>query len=330
MRYGRLISVLMLLVMVLTGCYNRRQQRVVYADLNERQLDSLAFLRNHHFTQNFNFIVTADSLPLLEQQPEEKVNSMPTDSFQIYKGQRLVVADIRILPTDTVDSVWIQVAHNQDTFGWTHESDLLDSADPDDPISRFITVFSNTHLIIFLIIVTLIAGVYFLRKLSKADGKIVHFNDIDTFYPTLLTILVSASATLYASIQNFDPEMWREFYFHPSLNPFVQPRLMGLFIGSVWLMLIIALASVEDVVRQLGFDEAVLYLSGLLAICAIDYVVFSVTTLWYVGYVLLVAYVVFALWRYWRYARMPMICGKCGGKIPGKGRCPHCGAMNIS
>ena len=43
--------------------------------------------------------------------------------------------------------------------------------------------------------------------------------------------------------------------------------------------------------------EAILYLGGLAAICAVDYVVFSITTLYYLGYPLLIAYYVFALRR---------------------------------
>ena len=41
--------------------------------------------------------------------------------------------------------------------------------------------------------------------------------------------------------------------------------------------------------------EAMVYLMGLGGICAVDYIVFSITTLYYIGYFLLVAYFIFSL-----------------------------------
>jgi hypothetical protein len=60
---------------------------------------------------------------------------------------------------------------------------------------------------------------------------------------------------------------------------------------------IVAIATIDDVRHHLPLGEAILYLGGLAAVCAFDYVVFSVTTLYYIGYLLLIAYFVFALYR---------------------------------
>ena len=163
---------------------------------------------------------------------------------------------------------------------------------------------------------------------AAPQAKLVHFNDINSFYPTLLCLLVATSATLYSSIQLFDPEMWRHFYYHPTLNPFAVPFSLGLFLVSVWAILIVAIAVLDDVRRQLPFGEAILYLLGLGATCAVVYVVFSVFTLYYIGYPLLVAYVVFAVWCYFRRPRPRYQCGRCGGLLYDKGTCPHCGALN--
>ena len=111
-------------------------------DLTTAELDSTTFLATHHYAQNFNFVVKSDSFPLFIQQPEEVLSNLPTDSFYVHKNDFLVVADIRIMPIDTKDSVWIQVALNQSSFGWTHESELLPHVVPDDPISQFIDLFS--------------------------------------------------------------------------------------------------------------------------------------------------------------------------------------------
>lgn len=312
-----------------SSCYHRRAEgKKSPVEYSAEELDSLLFLQTHHYGQNYNFIVRTDSLELIRQLPEEQINALPTDTFAVPRHVHLVVADIRILPADTIDSVWVQVALNQDDIGWTHESELLANVDPDDPISQFISIFSNVHLLVFLIVILLIGIAYLLRALLRRHAYIVHFNDISSFYPTLLALTVATSATLYSSIQYFVPETWRHFYFHPTLNPFACPPLLMVFLISVWLIIIVGLAAVDDTFRHLRGTSAILYLLGLMAICALNYIIFTITTYYYIGYLLYVAYVCFALWRYFRYSRMHYICGNCGARMKKKGHCPQCGIMN--
>ena len=332
MRNIRTILTIIIVACCLAACYSNKRPasgQMPVADYTDSQIDSLRFLLTHHYTENYNFVVRTDSMLLTRQMPEELLNGLAVDSFTVLHDQRLVVADIRVIPNDTVDSVWIQVALDQANFGWIHESELLNNVDPDDPISQFISFFSNEHLLIFLIVVILIFVGYTLRLLIKRNAHIVHFRDIDTFYPTLLALIVAISATLYSSIQLFAPDMWRHFYFHPTLNPFTQPFLLAVFLASVWLMVIVAIAAVDDTFRHLKVGEGLLYLLGLLGMCALNYVVFSVSTLYYIGYPLLALYVTFAFWRYFHHTRSKYICGNCGMQIHKKGQCPHCGTMNV-
>lgn len=299
MRTSHVLLCLLALMSLLSGCYRERtpsrfrlQDTLVVADtLTKEQQDSITFAATHHYSENFNFVVRADSMFLLQQEPEEWINGMMTDSFAVRRGFHVVVADIRILPNDDEDSVWVRLATEDNVFGWIHESKMLKKVDPDDPISQFISTFSDVHLLIFLAIFMLIIIAYVLRKQLKRNNHIVHLNDISSLYPTSLCINVAASATFYASIQMFAPDTWRAFYFHPSLNPFSQPLLMGMFLGSVWLMLILAIAAVDETLRLLRFEEAVAYLLNLGAVCALCYIIFSISTLYYVGYPLLVIYV---------------------------------------
>ena len=304
-----------ILSFLLTSCYNQGPITSDAWNLTERQLDSISFYTTHHYTQGYNFVVSADSLPILEQQAEmmpvpdiltSEITAgdmtMPmlsmVDSLMLLKHDHLVVADIRTVPTDTIDSVWVKVARDQLTQGWLRESELLKAVSPDDPISQFIDFFSNTHLLIFLGFCVIVGGAYGVRRLLRKGAKIVHFNDIPSFYPTTLCLLIASSAVLYSSIQLFAPEMWRHFYYHPSLNPYALPWHLGLFITSVWAIVIVAIATVDDVRHHLSsLGDTLLYLCGLAAVCAVDYVVFSVTTLYYIGYPLLLAYFVFALYR---------------------------------
>ena len=298
----------------ISSCYNRGPITPDAWNLTEQQLDSISFYTTHHYTQGYNFVVSHDSLKVLEQQNEMMPvpdilsaefttgdETMPmlslVDSITLRRHEHLVVADIRTVPTDSIDSVWVKVARDQLTFGWVHESELLAAVSPDDPISQFIDFFSDSHLLIFLAFCVLVGGAYGLRHLLRKGAKIVHFNDIPSFYPTLLCLLVAASAVLYSSIQLFAPEMWRHFYYHPSLNPFTLPWHLGLFVVFVWALLIVGIATVDDIRHFLPFGESILYLGGLAAVCAVDYVVFSFTTLYYIGYPLLIAYIAFAIHR---------------------------------
>lgn len=297
-----LLFILCMLVM-LSSCYHRRGVRPQHAAMVEysnKQLDSISFSSTHHYTNKYNFVVSADSLMLIRQQPEEYVNALPIDSFAVKKHSLLVVSDIRMIPQDSIDSVWVQLATEDNRFGWIHESQMLPRVVPDDPISQFIMTFSNTHLLIFLVIIVLIAVAYLVRKIFSKNAKIVHFNDIDSPYPTALVLMVSLSAAFYATIQTFMPEVWRHFYFHPTLNPFAVPRVLGFFLASVWAILILGLACIDEVKHRLNLGEALLYLGGLMGMCAIDYIVFSISTLYYIGYVILVAYFWFAIRQYLR------------------------------
>ena len=317
-------NVLCLFILLLTSCYNHGQQTPDAWDLTKQQIDSISFSTTHHYTQNYNFVVNASSLPLADAFGDQAF-----DTLYVTKGERVVVAEIATVPTDSVDSVWVKIARDQITQGWIHESELLQGVSPDDPISQFIDIFSDTHLLIFLALIVVVCGFYAMRRLLRRRAYIVHFNDIDSIYPTLLCLLLSASATLYAGIQMFGAESWRHFYYHPSLNPFALPFHLGLFVASVWAVIIIGVATLEDVFRHLSGADALLYMAGLAAICAIDYVVFSILTLYYIGFPLLIVYVVVSLKLLSRRTHYRYTCGHCGRPLKQKGRCPACGTENI-
>ena len=305
----RLVS-LLFISLLLCGCYNRGPITPDAWDLTAQQLDSISFYTTHHYTQNYNFVVTGDSLVVVAQQPDDMSvpdvvsielesigEEMKKDSITIRRNEHVVVADIKTVPSDSIDSVWVKVARDQLTFGWIHENELLSKVSPDDPISQFIDTFSNTHLLVFLAFCIVTGAAYGLRRLMRKGCKIVHFDDIPSFYPTALCLLIASSAVLYSSIQLFGPETWRHFYYHPSLNPFALPFWLGVFISSVWAIIILGLATIDDVYHSLPLADAILYLIGLGAICAVVYVVFSITTLYYIGYPLLIAYFYFAIKR---------------------------------
>ena len=331
MRRSSSILIFLLLVFhLLTACYYQKPDYSDEWDLTERRKDSLDFEATHHYTENYNFLMVGDSLSLQTARPyHNPVSSdLAADSVTVFGDDRLVVADIMIVPEDSVDSVWVKVARDQYTMGWVHEKDLLKEVVPDDSISLFIHVFSDKHLIYFLCVLGVLLVVWLTRKMRRKRFHIVHFDDVGSLFPTLLCMTLSGAATLYASMQKFVPDTWMEFYYHPTLNPFGLPFVLGLFVASVWLIVLLAIASVEDVCRQLPLREAVLYLFALLGVCAVCYLFFSLATLYYIGYPCLLLYWGWALRRYFLYAWCPYVCGRCGARLRRKGRCPRCGAWN--
>ena len=65
-------------------------------------------------------------------------------------------------------------------------------------------------------------------------------------------------------------------------------------------MLIVGIATIDEVRHKLPAEEAILYLFGLLAVCSLLYIIFSISTLYHIGYPLLGAYCYYAVTKYFR------------------------------
>lgn len=300
--------------------------------MGEGNVDSVNFYISHHYWTGYNF-QTTDTLHVMTAPPLQGLpdyGAMLNDTVRIESGDPLVVAKVMYVPTDSTDSVWVKVARDQLTQGWVRESDLLTHAVPDDPISKFISYFSDTRSVYVLSALGLAVLFWLIQSVRHKRFRMVHFNDIPSFYPTLLCLCVSGSAALYGSIQRFVPSTWVEYYYHPTLNPFNSdlPLIMALFIASVWVLLIVGVAVVDEIRRQPDLGDNLSYLASLGGMCMVLYLLFTLTTPIYIGYILLVAYWAFAIRQYLRHQPSHLLCGVCGKPIPKRGICPHCGAIN--
>lgn len=315
-------------LLMLTACHYEHPELSENWDITNEQRDSLTFALTHHYWLNYNFEVTADSLILRSNPPDEIVQDLVVnDSIAVYRGNRLVVADVRGVAKDTV-AFWIKVARDQETMGWIPESALLAGVVPCDPISQFIHAFSNRHFFLLYLLAGIVALMAVWRRVRHKQMPVVLFNDIHSFYPTLLCLLTAAGATLYGTIQRFVPETWAEFYYHPTLNPFGQPFVLAAFLCTVWLMLIVLLAAAQDVRKQLNFSAAVSYLFTLMCSCLVLYIFFSLVSHFYIGYLLLLVFCYLTVRHYLRHYAMQYVCGRCGQPMKSPGKCPHCGAIN--
>lgn len=326
-------SLCMVVLLSFSSCYYSYPNKVDnWSASEEGRVDSLSFYISHHYWTGYNFQAT-DSLTLQRSLPLQAVDGyepMPEDTLRVHAKDRLVVARLVYVPTDTVDSVWVKIARDQTTQGWIHECDMLERVVPDDPISKFIFYFSDSRSVYALSIFGLAILFWLVQSIRHKRFRIVHFRDIPSFYPTLLCLCVSGSAALYGSIQRFIPMTWVEYYFHPTLNPLRTdiPLIMDLFIASVWLMLIVAVAVVDELRRQPDLGDNLSYLTSLGGVCMVLYLVFTLTVPIYIGYVLLVCYWVFAIRQYRKNQPTHLLCGVCGHQLAHKGKCPHCGAVN--
>lgn len=290
-------------------------------EMSQRTKDSLNYLYERHYTRNMNLEVTADSV-LLECLP------IKDTYIKLYRGDRVVIAEFAIHPADSVDSVWVKLAHAQEEQGWLREKELKMSFVPADSISQAIHLFSDTHASYFIIIFALFVGAYLFRVFRKKQLKIVYFDDINSVYPLLLCLLMAFSATLYESMQVFVPDTWEHFYYNPTLSPFKVPLVLSAFLLSIWLFLIVALAVLDDLFRQLTPAVAIFYLLGLMSCCIFCYFFFILMTHIYIGYFFLALFVGLFVKKVHRNSGYKYRCGYCEEKLREKGTCPHCGAIN--
>lgn len=319
--------------LVLAACYRSAPNAnfaLAETSVDELSSDSLSSGLVRDYGVGYNFIVDADSVLLLEDRPahwsEGAVET--SDSLWLRRSDAIVVAAFLVIPEDSVDSVWVKVARDQLTMGWLHEGELLAGSYPDDPISAFIYLFSSRHMLWFWLIMAAVALMIGVRLVRRKELHLIHIADIPTAYPTLLLITLASATLLYGHIQHASPQLWVQFYFHPTLNPLAQPRLICIFLLSVWLLLLLAIATVNNVVGYLQVKAAFIYLFALTGMCVLVYLVFSLTASTIFGYLLFAAYVVYALYRYWTHSRALYLCGNCGAKLRSKGVCPKCGAVN--
>lgn len=278
----------------------------------------------------YNFHVHADSLLLQEDRPMHWCQGVAetSDSLFVFQDNHIVVAAITIIPEDCVDSVWVKVARDQFTMGWTHETNLLAAACPDDPISQAIRYLTTQPVLWFLALLTIfLALTLFVILHRKRPVALPVLRDIPTLNPTLLISCLLLSLLLYAFIRQQYPELWAQFYFYPTLNPFSQPWQLCLFLASLWLTLLLAIICVDDAFSLLRGGDAVIYLLALgfllhlfvlLAQCLPTLLLFLFCFI--VGIVL--------LYRYWHHTRPLYTCGNCGAPLQHKGICPLCGAIN--
>lgn len=318
--------VFLLLVLCLCGCDH---EKPLMADpWAVTKVDSVAFLKTHFYWKGYHFLTT-DSLRLRGAIPGQLPSLFNSDTLLLSKAEPIVVVNLASVPTDSIDSLWVLVASSPETYGWIREKELRATSVPDNLISRFIHAFSDDRVMIFLTCLGLTLLFFIIQRSRHSRLQIVHFNDVKSFYPTLLCLIVSASAVLYGALQQFAPKMWEAYYYAPTLNVFAEnPPPIRIFLISLWVMLIVAVAVIDDLRRLSGVVNALAYWVALSGVCMLLYLFFTLSVHIYIGYPLLLLYWYFALHRYFSESFVIYCCGHCGKDLHKLGECPSCGAIN--
>lgn len=317
--FGVIITVC-LLASISSSCYYKEPKLSQNDSIPQSTKDSLHDLYKYHYTLGTNLECNSDSVQLAQ---------LPViDQFKkVEKGDNVVVAEFMIQPKDSVDSVWVKIARDQETQGWMHESEIVKHFVPTDSISQFIYLFSHTHASLLLLLISFLAGMSLYGRWHIGKLQTVFFDDIDSTYPLLLCFCMAFSATIYESLQMFLPETWEHFYFNPTISPFKVPFIISIFLLSLWGYIIVLIAALDDTFKILKLKDALFYLVGLFSACVFCYFIFIYTTQIYIGYAFL-AYFFYRLIQKARHRKYQYQCGKCGAMLKEKGKCPKCGTMN--
>ena len=110
-------AIILMLIISLSSCHYPRPN-LEDENLEQRVRDSLTYLYERHYTWDANLEVRADSVPL-------ELLPVKDAYYMLHKGDRVVVAEFAVHPTDSVDSIWVKLAHSQDVQGWLREAERV-------------------------------------------------------------------------------------------------------------------------------------------------------------------------------------------------------------
>ncbi len=279
--------------------------------LTQSQRDSINFSRIHHFNTGKNFIVKADSIIIYSRPDKWSSNTeleTITDSHALNTGVDFVVTEI-FRPTnykeENTDSVWLYLVSDETHSGWIEETAMLDKSSPISPISQFIYKFSNTHVYVFAILTILMAVIVCYCKYKRILLWFVHFRDVTSFYPCAFTITTSTASMIYCTLQKFESDVWTEYYFNPSLNPFNKPALICTLLILLWMSVLLLLSVVFDLYDKVSFIQVVTYILSLICTSCAIYITLTLTIPLGVGYLIYILYLILTITRFFKVKLKP-------------------------
>lgn len=312
----------------LFGCSYATHRHADDWGMTADERNASAFRVSHHYGENSNFQVVGDSLLLRVSPPLSNAveNESEQRGFMVYHGDLLVVADVAMVRNSMDDSVWVEVARDQQTIGWVGERCLLQNVVPDAPLSQFIYWYRG-NIPWVLCSLLLVVGAFVVLHFVRKDVALAPFDWAGSVYPALFFVFSAGAGIIRATIAEFRPDDWAEFYFNVSINPFGLPFLTGLFVAMVWSIVLLAVASADVVFHRYSIGETFVFMLSLLAVSFLSFVAFTFSEWFAAAVPCFVALVFWTFMRCFR-SRNRYACGRCGSPMNHGGRCQRCGAIN--
>ena len=216
--------------------------------------DSIAFSTTHHYNIGYNFVLIADSMQLFTTPEGVSLNlDYAPDSAIIRSNEDFVITEIYHVPvvdSTITDSIWLRVGSDGIPLGWISEGELLNKAAPVDPISLLIFyVRHHDKFILALSFIIILATAIYIIVMEK---KIAKFNKqrVVSYYSIAFLLSITAAGIVYSILTEKHSDLWQDFYFHPTLNPLGLQKMLALYLSTIWLSIILWLASIFDLIAK--------------------------------------------------------------------------------
>ncbi|MBO4730020.1 MAG: hypothetical protein J5593_00945 [Bacteroidaceae bacterium] len=262
----RYILLIVTALCLLASCSYQSTEHNNKWTLTQSQRDSIAFSTYHHYNVGYNFLCTADSM-LLSPHPEGMALNLdyPHENVCLYEDDDFVITEVfhnKNIDNTTLDSIWLCVGSDGIPLGWISEQELLHNATPVDPISQFMAFgYRNRGLIEFIVESQFLIIITFVT-FSKRGIPLLSKDKETSIYPFLFWIAILSAASVLGTIKCLTPEMWHDFYYHPSLNPVGQPPMLALYLSLIWLSIILFIAIFFDLKDKVSAGKTLLTLAA--------------------------------------------------------------------
>ncbi|MCH5178169.1 MAG: hypothetical protein J1F13_00695 [Prevotellaceae bacterium] len=216
--------------------------------------DSIAFSTTHHYNIGYNFVLIADSMQLFTTPEGVSLNlDYAPDSAIIRSNEDFVITEIYHVPvvdSTITDSIWLRVGSDGIPLGWVSEGELLNKAAPVDPIS--LLIFYVRHHDKFILALSFIIILAIAIYIIVAEKKIAKFNKqrVVSYYSIAFLLSITAAGVVYSILTDKHSDLWQDFYFHPTLNPLGLQKMLALYLSTIWLSIILWLASIFDLIAK--------------------------------------------------------------------------------
>ena len=311
---------------VLSSCNYTTNEQDDWITTETNDVDTIDFRKKHHYSHNHFFEVT-DTILVLNNRTDNTFSGLK-DSIYITEKSIIAVIDIKNETHDDQQIIWIRVAKDALIQGWIKENELLSRIVPDNIISKCIYWFSKYKTIFFVVITIISCTLIFILRHKKIPFK----HDIipNGFYPTLLNCTVAFTTLIYGTISTYALEAWIEYYYNPTLNPLTPnlPVILRLFIFSVWLILILFIATIDDFIYQRKIKSCIIYFITFPIICVLSYLIFTLSIPYHIAYPLFVLYIVFLASKHFSKKKTIYHCGICNSPLETNGKCKECDIIN--